>query len=222
MYQPTTTTTTTTKKLAPTKNNKKEPSLLTRYACAGIFIGVFSVWWKLAFVPEDQTPGVDVPVHSWRVPLTLTVGYLISLPILRSLTNTYLSDIDLKILLKESMLLYNMLQVAINGWMVWRFLDAVVNKNHPFIGDVSYTAAGCSYTVWIHYCDKYLEFFDTYFMVLRGRMDQVRHTTNAAIGMMFRVQKFYSSILMFIIPHRNTRFLSYMCTIMSVLRAVGG
>jgi len=31
-----------------------------------------------------------------------------------------------------------------------------------------------SYAVWVHYCDKYLEFFDTYFMVLRGKMDQVR------------------------------------------------
>jgi len=155
------------------KQIPKEPSLLARYTCAGISCAVFSVWWKLAFVPENQTPGVDVPMHSWRVPLCLTVGYLISLPILRSLTNKYLSGVDVKILLKESMLLYNVSQVAINGWMVWRFVDAVVNKNHPWIGDISYTQAGTCYAVWIHYCDKYLEFFDTYFMVLRGRMDQV-------------------------------------------------
>ena len=41
----------------------------------------------------------------------------------------------------------------------------------------------CSFAVWLHYCNKYLEFFDTIFMVLRGRLDQVsflhvyHHTT---------------------------------------------
>ena len=90
-------------------------------------------------------------MHSYHVPLALTVGYLISLPILKFFVKNFLSEIDVKLLLKESMLLYNVAQVAINGWMVWRFI----------------------YAIWIHYCDKYLEFFDTYFMVLRGRTDQV-------------------------------------------------
>jgi elongation of very long chain fatty acids protein 4 len=88
-------------------------------------------------------------------------------------TQKYLKGVDVKSLLKESMVLYNVSQVALNAWMVWRFVDAVVNKNHPFIGDIYSTSAGASYAIWVHYCDKYLEFFDTYFMVLRGRMDQV-------------------------------------------------
>ena len=112
-------------------------------------------------------------MHSYHVPLALTVGYLISLPILKFFVKNFLSEIDVKLLLKESMLLYNVAQVAINGWMVWRFIDAVLNKGHPFIGDIYSTSAGTSYAIWIHYCDKYLEFFDTYFMVLRGRTDQV-------------------------------------------------
>lgn len=112
-------------------------------------------------------------MHSYRVPLALTAGYLISLPILKFLVKKYLSKIDVKVLLKESMILYNASQVALNGWMVWRFVDAVVNKNHPFIGDIYTTSSGASFAIWVHYCDKYLEFFDTYFMVLRGRMDQV-------------------------------------------------
>ena len=82
------------------------------------------------------------------------------------------------------MLLYNISQVAINGWMVWRFVDAVLNKQHPFIGDIYSTSAGASYAIWVHYCDKYLEFFDTYFMVLRGRMDQVSQiATDASINL---------------------------------------
>lgn len=151
----------------------REPSLLARWTCAGISCAIFSVWCKFTFVSENQTPGVDVPMHSFHVPLALTVGYLVSLPILKYLVDLFLSGVDVKILLKESMLLYNVSQVAINGWMVWRFVDAVLNKQHPFIGDIYSTSAGASYAIWVHYCDKYLEFFDTYFMVLRGRMDQV-------------------------------------------------
>lgn len=152
----------------------REPSLLERYTCAGISCAVFSVWWKFTFVPESQTPGVDMPMHSYKAPLALTVGYLISLPLLKIFTQKYLKGVDVKSLLKESMVLYNVSQVALNAWMVWRFVDAVVNKNHPFIGDIYSTSAGASYAIWVHYCDKYLEFFDTYFMVLRGRKDQVR------------------------------------------------
>jgi hypothetical protein len=151
----------------------REPSLFARYTCAGISCAIFAVWWKYTFVPEIETPGVDVPMHSWHTTALLTVGYLISLPLLKYFTDRFLAGVDVKILLKESMLLYNVAQVVLNGWMVWRFVDAVVNKGHPFIGDISSTSAGTAYAVWVHYCDKYLEFFDTYFMILRGRMDQV-------------------------------------------------
>jgi elongation of very long chain fatty acids protein 4 len=151
----------------------REPSIFARYTCAGISCAIFAVWWKFTFVPEIETPGVDVPMHSWHTTALLTVGYLISLPLLKYFTDKFLVGVDVKILLKESMVLYNVAQVALNGWMVWRFVDAVVNKGHPFIGDISYTSAGTAYAVWVHYCDKYLEFFDTYFMILRGRMDQV-------------------------------------------------
>lgn len=71
------------------------------------------------------------------------------------------------------MVLYNIAQVALNGWMVYRFVDAVVYRGHPFVGDINTTGTGTDFVIWVHYCDKYLEFFDTYFMVLRGRMDQV-------------------------------------------------
>lgn len=152
----------------------KEPSLVARYVTAGITGAIFSVWGKLTFVPESETPGAYVPMYSFHHVLFLTVGYLISLPLLKFVTDQYLAPVwDMKLLLKESMILYNVAQVALNGWMVWKFYDAVVNKGHPFIGDVTTIQYGTVYAIWVHYCDKYLEFFDTYFMVLRGRMDQV-------------------------------------------------
>jgi len=151
----------------------QDPSLLARYTAAGISCAVFAVWWKYTFIPESETPGVNVPVHSYHYPLFLTTSYLISLPLLKIIVQKFCSNVNMKLLLKESMVLYNVAQVALNGWMVWRFIDALWNRGHPFIGDIYTVSTGTSYAVWVHYCDKYLEFFDTYFMVLRGRMDQV-------------------------------------------------
>ena len=155
-------------------NSHWKPSLLARSTCAGVSCAIFSVWWKYSFVLESETPGVNLPMHSYQTTLALTFGYLVSLPILKCFVQRYCSSIDMKLLLTESMILYNVSQIALNGWMVWRFIDALMNRGHPFIGDLDVTATGTSYAVWIHYCDKYLEFFDTYFMVLRGRMDQVK------------------------------------------------
>jgi hypothetical protein len=107
--------------------------------------------------------------------LALTSAYLVSLPILRVLSKQFLSEsVDVKLLLKETMVIYNGGQVLLNAWMVYRMIDAVLFRGHPFIGDVYTVNTGATFAVWIHYMDKYLEFFDTFFMVLRGRMDQVR------------------------------------------------
>lgn len=165
----------------------RKPSLLARYTCAGISCAIFAMWWKFTFVPENMTPGVQVPMHSCYTTLALTLGYLVSLPILKQFVQRYCSTIDMKDLLTESMILYNVSQIGLNGWMVWRFVDAVVNKEHPFVGDISTISSGAYYAVWIHYCDKYLEFFDTYFMVLRGRMDQVWHKCLQFLYLVWRV-----------------------------------
>mmetsp|Transcript_21994 Transcript_21994/g.32487 ORF Transcript_21994/g.32487 Transcript_21994/m.32487 type:complete len:326 (-) Transcript_21994:34-1011(-) len=158
----------------PVEKLLQPPSIIARYTCASIFLAIFAVWGKLAFLPESEAPGVGAPIHSVKVPLSLTVFYIVSLPILRALTTRFLSkNVDVKLLLRESMFLYNAFQVLINGWMVYRFVDALLFKGHPFIGDFYNVGSGAAYAVWVHYCDKYLEFLDTYFMVLRGRMDQV-------------------------------------------------
>mmetsp|Transcript_2169 Transcript_2169/g.5756 ORF Transcript_2169/g.5756 Transcript_2169/m.5756 type:complete len:237 (+) Transcript_2169:369-1079(+) len=152
----------------------KEPSLLARYTCASVLTAFLAVWCKFTFVPENEQPGVGADMQSWHTPALLTLGYLVSLPLLRTFTEKVLAPrYDLKALLTESMVLYNVAQVILNGWTVWKIIDAVWFRGHPFIGDI-HTISGASYAVWVHYCDKYLEFFDTYFMVLRGKMNQVR------------------------------------------------
>ena len=73
------------------------------------------------------------------------------------------------------MVVYNVTQVILNVWMVYRFISAVGWGGHPFIGDVVTMDKGTTYAIWVHYCNKYLEFLDTYFMVLRGKNEQVSY-----------------------------------------------
>mmetsp|Transcript_6294 Transcript_6294/g.11287 ORF Transcript_6294/g.11287 Transcript_6294/m.11287 type:complete len:353 (+) Transcript_6294:386-1444(+) len=168
----------------------KIPSTLARYTTASILVGFLSLFCYHAYPPKDATPGLNAPMHGYSTPLALTAFYLISLPSLKWFTEKYLAPrYDMKLLLTEAMIIYNVAQVFLNGWMVYAMVDAVLNRGHPFIGSRSLSGvainSGASYAVWVHYCDKYLEFFDTYFMILRGKMDQVsflhiyHHTTIA-------------------------------------------
>ena len=160
---------------APVERLLDPPSIAARYACAGLMVAIFGVWGKFSFVEEASAPCIGTPLHSYKVPLVLTSCYIMSLPLLRVFSRQYLSkNVDVKLLLKETMVVYNAGQVALNAWMVYRYIDAVLFREHPFVGDIHTINTGATYAVWIHYCDKYLEFFDTFFMVLRGRMDQVR------------------------------------------------
>lgn len=99
-------------------------------------------------------------------PQTLILSYLLSLPLLKLLSPLIPNP---KSLLLETMVLYNATQVLLNGWTVYYILHALYN-GHPIVGDVKATT--CSLAVWVHYADKYLEFFDTYFMLLRGNFSQ--------------------------------------------------
>ncbi|KAL7563403.1 hypothetical protein ACA910_016501 [Epithemia clementina (nom. ined.)] len=155
-------------------SSSREASMMARYTCASIVIAIFGIWGKLTFV-TDGVPGGTTPLHNWKIPLGMNLFYLVSLPLLRLFTAEYLSKtVDVKSLLKESMLLYNVGQVVLNGWMVYAFVKAVAFNGHPIIGGArDMVETGVTYAVWVHYCNKYLEYLDTYFMVLRGRMDQV-------------------------------------------------
>jgi len=155
----------------PAEKDLPEPSLLARYTCASILVGIMAVWGKYTFI-EESALQVGEDIHSYKVPLALTAFYLVSLPLLRASVDRY-TTVDMKMLLKESMILYNGAQVVLNAWMVYRMVDAVAFRGHPFVGGIRAGQTGATYAVWGHYCDKYLEFLDTYFMVLRGKMDQV-------------------------------------------------
>jgi elongation of very long chain fatty acids protein 4 len=160
---------------SPNGVTPKPPTLVARYACAGIMVSVFAVWGVICWTPDSALAPVGDGIHDWTVPTALTFGYLLALPLLRVFSKQFLSEsLDVKLLLKETMVVYNGGQVVLNCWMVFKILQGLCSRDHPFIGDVYTITPGLSHALWIHYVDKYLEFFDTVFMVLRGRMDQVR------------------------------------------------
>ena len=143
----------------------KIPSTLARYTTASILVGFLSLFCYHAYPPKDATPGLNAPMHGFSTPLALTAFYLISLPSLKWVTEKYLAPrYDMKLLLTEAMIIYNVAQVFLNGWMVYAMVDAVLNRGHPFIGSRSISGvainSGASYAVWVHYCDKYLEMFN--------------------------------------------------------------
>lgn len=165
------------------KKMSEDASFVGRYTALSLLVVILGVWGKLTFVSEPSDGDMTEIMHSYKFPLFMTVFYLISLPLLKWIIAK--SKMDLKPILRESMILYNVAQVVLNGWMVYRFIHAVVVRGHPFVGDMLITNKGTSYAIWVHYCDKYLEFLDTYFMVLRGKTEQVsflhvyHHTTIA-------------------------------------------
>lgn len=171
-------------------HQRQKPSLVGRYASAFVMITIFSLWGYVAFYyhgrhnnsnsvryyyDESKAPGIGSEVHNWKFPFSLTLLYITSLPLLRLFSANILTPYvgDVKLLLRETMIVYNAGQVLLNGWMFYRLLESLWNESHPFIGDIYTVNSGTTFVVWIHYMDKYLEFFDTFFMILRGRMDQV-------------------------------------------------
>ncbi|WZN65006.1 fatty acid elongase [Chloropicon roscoffensis] len=82
--------------------------------------------------------------------------------------------------LKDAMIAYNAYQVLYNTWCCYGFVREVMgngyaNKLHWW-GNAPETIGsnfGLGFFIWLHYNNKYLEFFDTIFMVLRKKNEQL-------------------------------------------------
>jgi len=72
--------------------------------------------------------------------------------------------------LKYPMLLYNNAQILLNVYMVYG-LSAVVSYPNIYGLNIPYTA-NLRYFVYIHYLSKYFDYFDTLFIILRGKETQ--------------------------------------------------
>ncbi|GMH70427.1 hypothetical protein TrVE_jg14238 [Triparma verrucosa] len=155
-------------KEASSSSQASQPAAAASFAgqmtCLSVVTALLAVYCKFTFV-DDSTYPPKAPLHSYKIPLALTSLYLLSLPLLKSLKLP-----NPKSLLLPAMLLYNVFQVLLNLYTVLLILSSL-SSGHPFIGSTS--SPLCSLPLWIHYTNKYLEFLDTSFMLLRQRYDQV-------------------------------------------------
>jgi elongation of very long chain fatty acids protein 4 len=69
--------------------------------------------------------------------------------------------------LKYSMLLYNNTQILLNIYMIYGLLPVISYPNIYGI-NIPYTSE-LRYFVYIHYLSKYFDYFDTLFIILRGK-----------------------------------------------------
>lgn len=67
--------------------------------------------------------------------------------------------------------IYNLLQITLNIYMVYNFTEIISGYN-IFGINKSYTA-NLKNTLYIHYLSKYLDYFDTYFMIVKGKHNQL-------------------------------------------------
>uniref|UniRef100_A0A6C0LH29 Very-long-chain 3-oxoacyl-CoA synthase n=1 Tax=viral metagenome TaxID=1070528 RepID=A0A6C0LH29_9ZZZZ len=72
--------------------------------------------------------------------------------------------------LKVPMLFYNNAQIALNIYMVYG-LSAVISYPNIYGINIPYTR-DLRYYVYIHYLSKYFDYFDTLFIILRGKEKQ--------------------------------------------------
>lgn len=77
---------------------------------------------------------------------------------------------------KSAMLLYNIYQSGINGFMaLWLVVGAYRAGFSVWGNPEDRTAAGydIAFGLWMHYNNKYLELFDTFFMVIKKKDEQI-------------------------------------------------
>jgi elongation of very long chain fatty acids protein 4 len=74
--------------------------------------------------------------------------------------------------LKGIMNVYNVVQIVVCTYMTLGMLPVVQGWRNPFGIDTEYTAAGEWY-VFVHYLSKYLDWFDTLFIVLKKKRAQL-------------------------------------------------
>jgi hypothetical protein len=157
--------------------------------------------WKTAIglpLPEQEGLGGHMPpmplISSKAVPetwksqrfcatVTRVIGALVNFPLCTIIWNS----------LKEktrSSQVYNIAQVILNVYMIWGLaVVPFLPKTFNIFGINAPYTARVEYFVYIHYLSKFLDFFDTVFIILRGKDRQqlsflhVYH--HASIGMIW-------------------------------------
>uniref|UniRef100_A0A7R9UBB9 Elongation of fatty acids protein n=1 Tax=Pinguiococcus pyrenoidosus TaxID=172671 RepID=A0A7R9UBB9_9STRA len=151
------------------------PAVL-RWGLVALLGAACVLWWQ--GIVESGGPGRP---HEHHVPTMGVLAYLIVCLVALNAGEERVKQLwkglglDPKATLKETMIVYNVGQVLVNAWMVYAVLQPLATGALPVLDTFVplQNSQAASYALWIHYCDKYLEFLDTLFMLLRGNFKQV-------------------------------------------------
>lgn len=147
---------------------------------AGIPIGI--ALWSLitagyvAFYLHCQHMTVDefMDYCSWTVPATMMALYLVVVVFLGP--KLIKEELTFGGRLKDIMLTYNAYQVICNTWWCASVAWGLYERGQPMLGaklDRSNTGFNAAFMIYFHYNNKFIEYFDTIFMVLRAKNNQV-------------------------------------------------
>jgi elongation of very long chain fatty acids protein 4 len=76
--------------------------------------------------------------------------------------------------LRKYMLTYNLYQVVLNGWCVFALIQEVVMRHSSlFSFTVEESSYKLAFLIWVHYNNKFIELFDTFFMVANKKKEQI-------------------------------------------------
>jgi elongation of very long chain fatty acids protein 4 len=145
------------------------------------------LWVPLAFVLMYQA-AQEWYVNEWtdRQTPAYWSGVLLSKPIVG--TVLYLSMIfggqkfmasrEPSPTLRKYIYTYNMYQVCLNAWCVYIFVKEAVKTYYalgvnPLNLSLEQTSDMTNFLIWVHYNNKFVELFDTFFMVMNKKTDQL-------------------------------------------------
>lgn len=80
--------------------------------------------------------------------------------------------------LRKYIYTYNIYQVCLNAWCVYVFVKEAIKTSFydgvgPFNVGVNQTSEMTNFLIWVHYNNKFVEFFDTFFMVMNKKSEQL-------------------------------------------------
>jgi len=103
---------------------------------------------------------------SLKIGISCSFGYLYSIIILLN----YMKKKDYKYELKTVLLYYNLVQIMLNIYIIYGTYY-IISVPNIFAINMSYNDS-LKYYVYLHYLSKYLDYFDTYFIILKRKEKQ--------------------------------------------------
>lgn len=122
--------------------------------------------WYTSYWPQDITIWRET---SWHKPAAFNVLYFCMI----YFGTKFMENREPNPRLRKYMLTYNLYQVVLNAWCVVGLIWEACKHDNPFHFRVEDSSYKLTFLIWVHYNNKFIELFDTTFMVFNKKKKQV-------------------------------------------------